>query len=765
MQFLSPARFGLSIGALALMSTLMACPPPASEGEGEGETEGCSSDRDCGGGSICDKTNDDDGIPAADDPAGVCVKVVCFTDADCADPVNEKCDTRRGICVPRNLCDPGDPAACPTAGEKCIYEGGLPICKTPPDATACTLSPAVGYVAAGADLQFEGVGTGAGDKLVPQTTFTWSASSGAISAAGVLTAPATGPVTVTGTTSNGEATCTAVVNVFAAAAATDLRVVVIDQTTRLPLANTKVAARITGATQSGLTDNTGAFTFVGGAGAEAVSAFPDNNQWHTIIAPPDDVIIYTSPTPAASPEVDGIKGAFDFSKVHTKGDIRLGLAGTAINAAITDLNFSTIIGESVDTNIDIEGITEEGGQVVPLPEGLVIGLGDQDFKGSYSSINDRAGPNVGWALAGQVQLSKIGSIISTVAGDTDNINAGAILAAVLPFFATFDHAVVTGLDFDPAARVVGDPGFSPVTITPDTLLALSATYDMPTLPCSPGGLAGTTCTADVFSLENGDVTTLVGACPAPLPPGATCEKVSSFTTGAVLISGVVVPGIGLVPLGLSAGLDDTSEAGDTFDGILEQSGENVPDPGQILLDYAPPHDGIEGNIYLTVAIALDINSIAGTDDLGASIITQVSRQLPEGGNNWAGNTFLQSQGGTYNAATGVFALTKKGAADFYRVNLDDEGEAEWNVWFKGDETGFDIATLPVHSGIAAGDVTERSQHADVQAFGLGAGYDGPQPANFDDLFAFDGQDLDNLLYYLGAWSSESCKAGGLCNAQ
>ena len=61
------------------------------------------------------------------------------------------------------------------------------------------------------------------------------------------------------------------------------------------------------------------------------------------------------------------------------------------------------------------------------------------------------------------------------------------------------------------------------------------------------------------------------------------------------------------------------------------------------------------------------------------------------------------------------------------------------------------------------DVTPRTAHADVQAFALGTGYDGPAPASFDDLFAFDGQDLDNLLYYLGGWSSESCKANGLCN--
>ena len=758
--------------ALALVG-ITACPPPVPvEGEGEPDAS-CGSDRDCGGGSICDKVGDGDDIAPADDEAGVCLKIFCITDDDCADPVNEKCDTRRGICIPRNLCDPGNPLACPTAGEKCIYENGLPVCTAPPAATACTLSPSPAYISGGETLQVEGVGNDDAGKLVAQTSFVWSTSAGTIDAtSGVLTAPASGTVTVTGTTNNGGSVCTTTVNVYAVPAATDLRIVVIDQASHLPLGGVKVAAKIAGLTVSQTTDATGASTFFGGAVADALSIFPDANQWHTVLNPPDDVIIYTARTPVAVAEVDGIKGTFDFSQVHTKGDIRLGLAGTAINAAITDLNFGNIIGESIPTVINIEGLADN--QEVELPEGLVIGLGDTDFKGTYSSVNDKVGATVGWALAGQVQLSKIGGIIGQVAGGGSDINAGAILAAVLPFFATFDHALATGIDLSPAVReACATPGsldcdsnFDTVTLTPNTLLALSAEFDAPNLPCASGGFSAPgECAIELKQVTTGqgasEVTaTLEGRC---APGEAACENVSSFTSGAVVISGVVVPGIGLVPLGLSAGLDDTSEAGNTFDGVLEQSGENAPPPGKLLLDFAPPHDGIEGNIYLTVAIALDINSITGTDEVSASIITQMSRQLPAAGNDFAGNTFLENQGGAFTpGAAGSFTVAKKGAADFYRVNLDNDGDSEWNVWFGGDDDGFDMADLPVHSDISEAEVSERSAHADIQAFGLGTGYDGASPADFDELFSFDGKDLDNLLYYLGAWSSESCKAGGIC---
>ena len=95
--------------------------------------------------------------------------------------------------------------------------------------------------------------------------------------------------------------------------------------------------------------------------------------------------------------------------------------------------------------------------------------------------------------------------------------------------------------------------------------------------------------------------------------------------------------------------------------------------------------------------------------------------------------------------------------------MSDGGETEWNVWFEGDDTTFDIADLHPDPTAAA----VRAVDADVQAFVLGTGYEAfaEAPATFTELFAFDGKDIDNLLYYLGAWSSEACKVGGHCVAQ
>lgn len=744
-----------SVGAIAIAAlTFTGCPPADDGGPEPTPSDGCASSRDCDSGFACDKENDGDDVPATSDPEGVCVRVSCTADNQC--DAGEKCEIRRGICINANTCNPGDPDACPTEGDVCKYIDGTPTCAAPTDPNGCELSPSVGYVAAGGIIGFEGVGVDASNKLVAHSTFSYAASAGTFEGA-AFTAPATaGDVTVTAT-ANGGAQCTALVKVYAPIAADALRVVLIDQNTRQPIAGAKVAARVDGANVEGETGPDGSFTFPGAGDATSVSVFPAGHQWHTLIDPPADSVIYTAAV-QTTPVVDGVKGTFDFSKLtNGDGDIKLGLAGMAINSSITDLNFTTIVGETVPTVIDIDGLTPDGGQEVPLPEGLVIGLGTTDFKGEYVALSDKPGQSVAWALGGKVKLSEIGPIISSVTG-SDNLDFGSILAAVLPFFGKFDHAIATGIEVNPAPRAAGSTaGFDDVTMTPNTLLVLSAEYNMPTLPCAPGAFGTTGCTEDIFLLTVGEgeavVETVVTACP-PEAPGETCEPIAPFTSGAVVLAGSIVPGQGLVPLGLSAGLDVVTTGG-TADGV---AGQKDRADGKILLDYAPPHDGIEGNLYGTVAIALDINQVSAAD-LGASILMQVSRELPEAGNNFNGNTFLQSQGGTFTPGSS-FTLAKKGSADFYRVNLDDGGEQEWNVWFDGAASGsFDIADLAQHSDVA---VAARTVHADVQAFKLGAGYDGPQAEDFSGLFEFDGRDIDSLIYYLGGWSSESCKTGGIC---
>jgi hypothetical protein len=747
---------------------------PQQDCTGFSSPDPCDNDRVCVGG-FCDKATDNDDIIADDDPLGCCQRILCLTNDDCAD--NEKCDVRRGICVPRNLCDPaadnggpctqddGSLADCCQAGQLCEYTDGSPACVDEAavgQASTCFIAAGGRPVAvaagdpdafpavtrAGNDVQLEVVGMDDTGNVIGHATFTWSGAN----ADGVLVAPACAAgicdVTVTATSVNGSATCNGLVKVYAAP--TGDRIVVLDIGTGAPLAGIDVAASAGGVVTAATTDDDGAHEF--DDATDSISAFPATHQWHTVLNPPNDVLIFTSKL-QNNERVAGIKGTFDFDSVHTQGDIKLGLSGTAIASSITDLNFEALIGDTADYRVELEGITDPGGQVVPLPSGIVINLGERPIKGEYVTFGE-PGPNIAWAIGGQVPLAEVGPIISGVAAGDGDVNIGAILGGVLPFFARFDHAVVTGLNLvevdrppepaDDEPVPFADWAFETQVITPNTLLALSAAYTMPDLPCAPGAVDGASCTV----------------CPAT-PEETPC----GWTTGAVLLSGVIVPGIGLIPLGLTAGLDDPDDqdTNDLADGKLDYDGENTPGKGEAVIDYAPPHDGLEGNTYVSIAIALDLNAIGDSGGgFGASIITHIARKFED--DNEFPQSFLQAQGGVFVAGSAAsFTLASNGDAEFWRVNMSDGEDVEWNVWFDDDAATFNIADLhPVPEAAAA-----RTVDADVQGFVLGSGYETfhAAPTGFTDLFAFDGKDIDNLIYYLGAWSSEACKVDGVCTAQ
>jgi hypothetical protein len=777
---------------LAAVAVFAACPPPVKPPPPQQcppHRRVCDSDRVCGGG-FCDKTHDSadgvtgDGIPAANDPLGCCVILICTTNADCAS--NEKCDERKQICIPKDLCDPSEPNGgstcgdnstdnCCQTGQVCIYNEGTPQCvASPPPPTKCFVSaggrpiasatganpsspdgdgnfPAV--VATGT-LQLEVVGTDDSGKNVPDATFTWSGT-GVDATTGVFTpaACATGVCQTTVTATDGSATCTGVVNTYAPPTAGSARITVLDLDTGAPVAG-EVSANIGTAVTSGTTDANGSKEFVGTA--TALSVFADSYQWHTIVDPPQDLVIYSKHIPDAT-KVAGISGTFDFTKVHTTGDIKLGLAGTAISAAITDLNFTTLIGDIAKYHVKIEGITDSD---VPLPSGIEIDLGDTPIKGDYVTFGD-PGKNIGWALGGEVALADVGPIISGVAGGS-NVDVGNILGGVLPFFGKFDHAVVTGLNLQQKPKPPTDPanpdapiptasyGFDTISMQPNTLLSLAVDYAVPTLPCSAGQFNNGTCT----------------------PPTDTTK--SAYQSGAVLLAGVVVPGVGLVPLGLTAGLDepDTGTASEQ-DGLIEakQGTNDPPQKGHGRIDYAPPHDGLEGSTFITVALALDLSQITGSKGLGTSILTHVAKKYDKTSNNFPAGAFLQSQGGQYTpddgtGNTGTFAMEAIGTADFYRLNVHDANSQEWNIWFKDATTIGSITPATYAPTDALANAGERFKTANVQAFKLGAGYagniGGPEPTTYDDLFSFNGTNLDNLLYYLGAWSSQACKGDGTC---
>ena len=90
------------------------------------------------------------------------------------------------------------------AGEVCVYEDGLPICKdattlTPPD--SCTIVPANVYMATGSTAEMHVTGALESGALTPNASFTLSADS-------VVTVSGN---TVTGTCTESEACTTTVV--------------------------------------------------------------------------------------------------------------------------------------------------------------------------------------------------------------------------------------------------------------------------------------------------------------------------------------------------------------------------------------------------------------------------------------------------------------------------------------------------------------------------------------------------------------------------
>ena len=93
------------------------------------------------------------------------------------------------------------------------------------------------------------------------------------------------------------------------------------------------------------------------------------------------------------------------------------------------------------------------------------------------------------------------------------------------------------------------------------------------------------------------------------------------------------------------------------------------------VDFAPQHDGLEGNKLATLAIALDIvpfpDAVCGscyiTNSYGSS------NSFP------SGDSWISKKATTIARRT--LGVEPVGSAHFYRLNLSGSGNGYWNVWF------------------------------------------------------------------------------------
>jgi hypothetical protein len=271
--------------------------------------------------------------------------------------------------------------------------------------------------------------------------------------------------------------------------------------------------------------------------------------------------------------IAGFTGEMDFSRVGNAGQIELGLAGASFSDGLSQLSFLDLVGQLFFTEVDVGPVSAN----LPLPGGLVLGgnlpvVGNVDIKDRYRVIA-QPGFQLGWSFGGRIALTSILGIL-----EGQNISVGRVIATLLPFFDQFAHSVqvmpeLMGAPPVPDVNDEDDDGDRRELI-PD----YSVFPEVGMRPYQPQNLRLGVQMPSVFDAEGSPI--------------------------AVVLSGVEVPDVGFVPLGLTS----------------------TQDGGLLPMRMTPPYSGLQVGDYLVVALSARFNNRIPRNVSG--LVSRFSR-LPE----------------------------------------------------------------------------------------------------------------------------------------
>jgi len=716
-------RMGKFVLALVVVSVgffATAC-PPTEQTKDAGSSE-CEVPKDCGGGYDC--------VMGADG-FRVCKKLYCTVNDDCTGE-GQHCDVRRGLCVGAS-CRPDLAGSC-EAGKVCLSGSCM---DPPPPADNCEITPANSVVRVGQTTTLAAAGYMTSGAIAPLAVFNWASSNtscATVDANGVVTgataATSTCTATISATPVGGGTACNASVSTFPAVALPALRALVIEELTGAPIVGAKLMVRtdngsggnitVVGGTTLPVTDVNGIATVADVGTSTAanlldVSIFDVNHIYMTVVRPGTSDLLFVVKKVPSTTMMAGVKGSFDLSAVHSQGDIKLGIAGMSVPGSLTDINFEGILGPTVLRDISLAGVDDF--EDVPLPSGLYMMVGATNIKDYFAAFGE-PGRRILWGIGGKVNLSDVAPIINDVTANQGNLDMGGMLSAIIPYFGTFDHALIGNLNLVEVSKPsTGEPKdwtFNPAasqSLRTDKLLGQSAAFTVPTLPMEPG--------------------------------------TSTPISGVVMFLGSLAPGAGWVPLGLTAGLDKPADT-DAADGVVDPAAcpEIRPDceqppRGQVIVDFAAPHSGIEGSPYVALAMALGLDAI-GTA-LHTSLLFSIANSLSAmpTANTFPVTAFLGfPTGGSYHKGVSYTQTQGVTGANFYRLNLDVNG-SKWQV-YADSASAINLPTPP--AGMEA-----RDANADIQVFKTFTSSFGVR-----NLFEFSGNNVGNLVNLTGAFSTLEC---------
>ncbi|HUB07921.1 MAG TPA: Ig-like domain-containing protein, partial [Myxococcales bacterium] len=692
------------------------------------------------------------------DPNTNCCTFICQTAADCGGQFDQgdPCKTSPLGCVCDGLvCKSKQCSADGECASTQVCKGGT--CQTADAASSVTsivVEPNPAILHAGATQQFTATTLGAsGAVILAPGSITWSIS-GAGAAGSSFSATTNGLLTVgtTGSAAFGDTTITATVGSVTGTAvatvytapASGTQVTVLDSDTNVPVTDATVEfTDATGAAISGASATSGSALGVytlpaTPANAVMLSVFEPKYQYVSMFLPSggfssnDLVVLLAQDVPTVTvsgssatgpqPVVGGYTGDFqqepgildpnNGEPAAAKGDIHVGIAGTAVPQDLLDISLSALLGPSHTVVINIGGT-----HPVPLPQGIELGFGTTYFACSYDGLGAAGGCGVcsggnttncmnptdtetdptqadwansvfacgnrsAWGLGGGVPFSSISGLLGSIG--TSNVDVGSLLAALLPDFSSFNSGVLFQVPYTesapvPASQVVDSctPGTNFTDSTPipnpaslnshvslalNTPLALQTTVTLPALPKVSG----------------------------------TCQ------TTALVLGGAIEPGFGLLPLGLSAGSIDDQNNNPSSNCETYDTGNPPKANGTVVMSMAPEHEGVERDQYGVIALSLDVGSLSGSSSGPTAIsgLVYTAPSLPYGSSVAfsAGSFPPYAQAATYDVSTRTYTndTTTSGvsAAAWMRLRFQDSQGREWITYFPTATPSFVLPTPP-----------------------------------------------------------------------
>jgi len=640
----------------------------------------CRADDDCGGGNTCSES---------------CCLPACASDGECdpaaCGPLGCVCDDgacRARVCSASAECDGGRICVAGACVEPAAADA----------AVSCVVAPRFAAIREGMERALAVTARDAAGAVIHPSeppSFTSSAPERvAVDEAGVARGGAS-PGRVVITAAIGGARCEAELWNHAAPAAGALRVVAIDEVSGLPLEGALVQLE-TGATPlTATTGPDGAAIFAAGAVPAAprtISVFHDDYAWITVAATGASDLLLPLRRLVPDDRAGGFRGVFGPEELFHPDFVHAGIAGTSIPGNLIDLSVPLLVGPGRRTRVTI-GATHD----VDIPSGVILGLGNTWFKQEYQALgmaggcDDPAraatcGLRSAWGIAGGVPLLDL-PIDELVEGGGD-LEAGELLSRLLPHFQRFRSAVVRDLRFDLHPLRGGVPDwdrFARLDLVATQRLSLRSTVLLPELPRVGG----------------------------------------AWMDGAVVFGGVEVPDRGVVPLGITAGIDADTAAGGIPDGRVDHpSGASN---GEVPLRIAPAHGGLEGSDYVILALAADLSrgGCTATDRRGCSALSGLverAASIPFGTViDFGGAPFVApAEEASWTPSTRTFVRGARPAGDpgVLRLQLTGGGGRRWHVWMAADTATFQ---LPVPAGIAD---RGADASASVQALRLDVDLDG-----------------------------------------